>query len=283
MIKIVYFGTSQFSAHILEELIKYGRENKRWKIQTVITQSDKPVGRKKQLQSSEVSQLAEKYNITTLKPTKLNSQFVTDNSSKLECDLFIVASYGKIIPQSILDIPKLGSLNVHPSLLPKYRGASPIQTALLNGETETGISIMLMDAEMDHGPILKTKHISISQSDNYQTLSERLSQESASLLIETINQFLDKEVVPIEQDHSAATFTNILTKEDGYFDINQPPTQDILYRMIRAFYPWPGVWTRWSNKVVKFLPNKMIQMEGKKPMSIKEFLNGYPSFPIKEL
>lgn len=292
-IKIVYFGTPEFSAYILEKLIEFcdnynpHKQNsprslaKMFSIQTVITRADKPVGRKQTLTQSPVALVAQKYNIPTLKPTKLDEEFTTSYShlSFLTCDLFIVASYGKIIPQALLDIPRLGALNVHPSLLPKYRGASPIIAPILNGDKETGVTIMLMDEQMDHGPLLSTTKISLLDQDNHQILTTKLAQASVPLLTDTLTKFIDGEVKPQPQDHSKAIFTKLIKKEDGYFDINNPPSLEIIGRMIRAYYPWPSTWTIWKYKIIKFLPNGLIQMEGKKPQSLKDFLNGYPSFP----
>ena len=307
-LKIVYFGTPEFSAFILEELIKYCNgsidEEKsqldvrssiellspiQFSIQTVISRPDQPTGRKQTVQESPVSQVARRYGIPTLKPTKLDTEFLSSHFSLLTSHLFIVASYGKIIPQALLDIPELGAINVHPSLLPKYRGASPIINPILNGDKKTGVSIMLMDSQMDHGPLLATKKISISANDNNQTLSTKLSQVSAELLIDTLVRFVQGQVKPVPQNHDLATFTKIVKKEDGYFDINNPPSPEVLDRMVRAYYPWPGVWTIWrvksqesrvKDRIVKFLPGDLIQMEGKKPQTIQGFLNSYPDFPL---
>jgi methionyl-tRNA formyltransferase len=279
---IVYFGTPQFSAHILEELIK----SNKFIIQAVITRADKPVGRKQQVQESFVANVANKHKIPVLKPKKLDEEFISTNHQLLSTDLFVVASYGKIIPQAVLDIPKKASINVHGSILPKLRGASPIQTAILEGEKETGATIMLMDAEMDHGDILNTIKISISEQDTFETLSTKMSEVAAPLLIETLEGFLKGNIKPQKQDHEKATFCKLLKKEDAYFPIENPPSN--LNQMIRAFYPWPGVWTKWRSskgvsKIVKFYPGGKIQMEGKKVMPLPEFLNGYPDFPLQEL
>ena len=289
-IKIVYFGTPEFSAHILDQLLHIGSVT----IKAVITRADKPVGRKQTINQSPVANIAEKYHIPTLKPKKLDEDFITSNSSLLTSDLFIVASYGKIIPQSLLDIPTLGSLNVHGSILPKYRGASPIQSAILNGDKKTGITIMLMDAEMDHGSILTTSEVIISQQETYETLSTKMAQAASMLLLDTLAKFIIGKVKPKKQNEVRASYCYLLKKDAGYFDINNPPTPEVLDKMIRAYYPWPGVWTKWSPsrhpdpallekdlKIIKFLPGNLIQIEGKKAMSKKDFLNGYPNFPIR--
>lgn len=210
---------------------------------------------------------------------------------KLEPDLLVVASFGKIIPQEILDIPKFGSLNVHPSLLPKYRGPSPIQAAILAGDKQTGVTIMLMDEKMDHGPILIQKKITISDSDSFESLSTKLFQMGANLLTRTTLEYVAGKIKPRVQNYAIATYCPLVKKQDGYFDINSPPNPETLDRKIRAFYPWPGVWTIWRyaigdkkiEKIVKFYPSGRVQMEGKKATDLKSFLHGYPGFPIKKL
>ena len=282
MKKILYFGTPEFSAYILEKLVEFCKLDKKFIVQTVITRADKPFGRNQTLHESPVAMVAKKHKIPVLKPIKLSDEeFLTLNSPLLTCDLIIVASYGKIIPQILLDIPKLGSLNVHPSLLPKYRGPSPILTPILNGDSETGVTIMLMDAEMDHGPLLNTTKIGISDQDNHLTLTTKLAHVAAPLLIETMIQFVEGNIKPKPQNHDKATFCKMTKKEDSYFDITNPPSPKVLDKMIRAYFPWPIVWTLWNNKIVKFYPEGKIQMEGKKIMSIRDFLNGYPDFPLK--
>lgn len=198
-------------------------------------------------------------------------------------DLAVVASYGEIISKEVLDIPKYGFINIHPSLLPKYRGASPIQSAILEGELKTGVTIIKMDAEVDHGPILIQETLGLSNSDNFQILSKKLFQLSAEILIKTIEDFVNEKIDLRKQDHSSATYCIRLSKMDGYFDIESPPPMEKLDRMIRAYFPWPTTWSRWSGKIVKFLPGGLVQIEGKKPTPLKNFLNGYPSFPIKSL
>lgn len=296
-ISIVFFGSPDFSGLVLKKLIDFCNSSgnptnlsqydvrshtvlpKQFTIQAVVTRPDKPVGRKQTLTPTPVAQTAQKHNIPVLKPVKLDDDFLTTNYQLLNSDLFVISAYGKIIPQAVLDIPRYGSLNVHPSLLPKYRGPSPIQEAILNGDKETGVTIMVVDEEMDHGPIVSTKHLNLSQQDTFETLSNKLFQEGAELLVKTIPDFIEGKIKPIPQDDSKATPTKLLKKEDGYFDIENPPNPQTLERMIRAYYSWPGVWTKWKGKIVKFYPNKIVQMEGKKPMTLENFLNGYPDFP----
>lgn len=205
----------------------------------------------------------------------------TLDSDLLAADLFVVASYGKILPKSILDIPKFGSLNVHPSLLPKYRGPSPVPATILSGDKKTGVTIIKMDEKMDHGPIVATKEISLSGQEDFIFLINKLFQLGAKLLVEITNDFIAGNIKLKPQNHSRAIYCPRLTRKSGFFEIDRLPEN--LDRMIRAYYPWPGVWTRWNNKIVKFYPNGKIQMEGKKVMPLQDFLNGYPDFPLKNI
>lgn len=206
---------------------------------------------------------------------------LVDNPS--EADLGVVAAYGKILKQEELSAPKYGLINVHPSLLPKYRGPSPIQQAVLNGDKTSGISIIKMDEEVDHGPILYQETLELSDRDTFDSLSKRMFQRSAEILPQLIKDFIEGKITQEEQNHTEATYCSMLTRESGYFDLNNPPSSEVLNKMIRAYYPWPGVWTQWNSKIVKFYPEGKIQMEGKKILSMKDFLNGYPDFPLKNL
>lgn len=272
--RVVFFGTPSFVVPVLEII------DKNFQLVGVVTAPTE----------SAVSQQAQRHNIPVLKPTNLDQSF-KQKLSGLNVDLGVVASYGQIIPKNILDIPRNGFLNIHPSLLPTYRGPSPIQTAILHGDKVSGVTIIKMDEEIDHGPIISTKEITLSEKDNFQTLSSKMFQEGAKLLVQTIPDFAAGKLQLKEQNHSIASFTKIIKKEDGYFEINNPPSLDILDRMIRAYYPWPTAWTIWriknqesgiKEKIVKLLPGGLIQMEGKKPISFRDFLNGYPDFPLKE-
>lgn len=271
--RVVYFGTPDFSAQLLEKLIEHQGLN----IVAVVTAADKPAGRKQIITSSPVAQVAQKYNIPVLKPEKLDENFYSQLVA-LNPELFVVAAFGKILPSKILDIPEFGSLNVHPSLLPKYRGPAPLQNAILNGDEISGISIIKMDEQMDHGPILYAKEIRLSHNDNFQTLGTKMFLEAAHILIQVIPEYLAGKTTPQPQNDKLATYTKIITKEDGYFNIANPPSKEALDKMIRAYYPWPTAWTKFNNKIVKFLPDKMIQMEGKKAVTLEEFLRGYPDF-----
>lgn len=196
-----------------------------------------------------------------------------------EADLGVVAAYGHILSKEELNMPKYGCINVHPSLLPKYRGPTPIQQTLLNGDKTSGITIIKMDEEIDHGLIIYQETLDISDNDNLESLSNKFFQRAADILPKIIEDFVSGKIIPQGQNHAKAEFCLKLTRNSGYFPIENPPDSDTLDKMIRAYYPWPGVWTEWNNKIVKFLPNNILQMEGKKAMPAKDFLNGYPDFP----
>ena len=201
---------------------------------------------------------------------------------ELKPDLILVSSYGQMIPKSILDIPKKKSLNLHPSLLPKYRGASPIQTAILNGEKTTGITIMKIDEKMDHGPIIAQQETDIKPDDTYESLESRLSEEITKLLIEILPRYFKNKIKPKIQDEDNATYTKILTRDDGRIDLKENVQK--IERKVRAFYPWPGTWTEINNQRIKILKVKikdgflfleLIQPAGKKPMTGEEFFRGH--------
>lgn len=216
-----------------------------------------------------------------VKPIKdiLAKRFTLVNSLN-EADLGVVAAYGHIFTKEELNTPKYGFINVHPSLLPKYRGPSPIQQTILNGDKVSGITIIKMDEGVDHGPIIYQESLDLSNKDSFQTLSKKMFQRAADILPKIIRDFIAEKIKPHGQNHTMVLFCPKLTRESGYFDINSPPSPEKLDRMIRAYFSWPGVWTKWKGKIVKFLPDNMLQMEGKRPISLKDFLNGYPDFPL---
>jgi len=205
---------------------------------------------------------------------------------KLRPDLVIVASYGKIIPKKILAIPKYGSINIHPSLLPKYRGPSPIQMTILKGDKTTGVTIMLMDEKIDHGKIIDQKKYQIPKGINYKELKDILADHGIKLLIKIIPKWINGKIKAKEQNHSQATYTKIIKREDG--EINWNKSVKEIERKIRAFDPWPGTFVFWKGKRIKILKaailknNKLVikklQPEGKKPMSMDDFLRGHPDF-----
>lgn len=285
-LRVVFFGTPSFAVPVLEKLAQ------NFQLVGVVTAPDQKVGRKQLLTPSPVKLASSEVvwrGCKVLTPAKLDKE-VAEQIQSLEPDLIVVAAYGKIIPQAILDIPKYGALNIHPSALPKYRGPSPIQAAILNGDKESAMTVIKMDQEMDHGPIISTKEIILSDQDTFGSLSKKMFEEAVALLVKIIPDFVAGKIKPVAQNHAMATFCATIKKEDGYFEITNPPSAEELDRMIRAYYPWPNAWTRWSfdstqdknGKIVKFYPGGLVQMEGKKPVKLADFLHGYPAFPLRD-
>jgi methionyl-tRNA formyltransferase len=301
--KIIFFGTSEFAREILRGLLSAGYE-----IQALVTQPDKMIGRHQILTPPPTKEVAQEYKIPILQPEKIKNNSESINQIKeLSPDLIITAAYGQIIPKKILTLPKFGAINIHASLLPKFRGASPIQAAILAAEEEVGVTIMLMDEELDHGPIIGNSKFKIQNSKfTAEELSNELAKIGIKLLIEILPEWLAGAIKPAEQNHSQATYTRILTRENGRIDWSKSAEE--IERQIRAFTPWPGTWTTWEGKIFKIfeaeiletknsykfgevfkynnflavkceknaLIIKKLQLEGKKEMSQEEFLNGYP-------
>lgn len=295
--RIFFFGTGEFGAAMLSAIF-----NKGYVVDLVITQPDRPVGRNREITETAVKKLAKSLSLKIDQPETLKNYQLPDQKP----DLIIVCQYGLIIPQRILDYSKSGAINVHTSLLPKYRGASPIQSAIVNGEKETGVTIMLMDAQMDHGNILKQRPIDISADEKYPDLEKKLVGLAAALLIETLSGWLDGTIEPTAQNDAEATYCKIFTRDDGKIDWNK--TNQQIYNLFRGLYPWPGIWTIWNKKRLKILDLelsdmnlpaslikienkeayigcgkgsvklKTLQLEGKKPQSIKDFITGYSNF-----
>lgn len=195
-------------------------------------------------------------------------------------DIAVLGYFGFIVPKQILDIFPKGIVNLHPSLLPKYRGPTPVQESILNDDKKTGISILKLDEEVDHGPLLFQKEEAILTDDTSETLYQRLFKIGADYLYQTIQQYIKGDLKLVSQDDKKTTFTKLMNKNDGLIEIDNPPPLEKIKLMIRAFFPWPGVWTKWKMengkwKILKFLPGGKIQVEGKNPMSYKDFINGY--------
>ena len=234
-------GTPEFGAIILEGLLRQVL-GFRVQVLAVVTAPDKPTGRKQILTPSSVKVVAEKYKIPILQTEKILN--LKSKILNLKPDLIVVAAYGQILPKEILEIPKYGCLNVHPSLLPKYRGPSPIRYAILNGDKETGVTIILMDEKMDHGPVLGQRGLEIRENETSATLHDKLADLGASLLMETISKWIRKIIKSQPQDDKKATFTKVLTRGDG--KINWKKTAEGLEREVRAYFPWPGSHTFWE-------------------------------------
>lgn len=304
-IKIIFMGTSDFAVPILIELVK------KFTVIGVVTEIDKPAGRGQKILAPPIKSIAQKLELPCYQPLDLkkNPKFV-EQLSQLEPELIVVAAYGKFLPDAILNLPKHGCLNVHPSLLPKYRGPSPIQTAILNGEKETGVTIILLDEGMDSGDIASQKTLAIRQDENYESLAKHLSLLGAELLINTIPPFLDNEINLVTQNNDQATYCRKIAKENA--KINWQGAAETIYNQVRAFNPWPISYTFWENKKLDILkaesidsadaPNhpfgkvlalnkdilvqcgrgqlKLIEvrLENKKIMNINDFLNGHQDF-----
>ena len=248
-IKIVFAGTPEFAVPYLSGFI----DNPDFFVAGAITQPDKPSGRKQTLTASPIKALAERQGWPVFQPEKMrgDAEFFTA-LSEAGADLLIVVAYGQIIPDQILKIFPRGAINVHPSLLPKYRGASPIQSALLAGEAETGISIMLMDDKMDHGPILAQVRRKLTGEETNESLHFELAESGVPLLLSTIKSFVSGDITPQAQDDSLATYCQTITKDDGHIDWSSPAEQ--VKRQVHAFYPWPATWTTLGGKRLKIFP-----------------------------
>lgn len=267
--QVVFFGSSPLSNIVLQKLIDAKA------VSAVVTKADKPVGRGQKLTPNPVKVLAEKNDIpvstTPLPPPNLGG-----GGSQAEggTTIALVAAYGKIIPQSVLDTFGGQMYNIHPSILPKYRGPSPLQQQILDGVTETGVTLIKLDAEMDHGPIVAQSASKIAPDDTWLTLGERLFAEGTDLIINS--QFLIFNQTPISQNHNEATYTKKITRQDGFLEFaefeNSLKIENLklkLARMLRAYAGWPGVWTIMPDgkrlKLIAVEPNIMIQIEGKSP------------------
>jgi methionyl-tRNA formyltransferase len=291
--KYIFFGTPRFAAIILEKLIEAG-----FVPEAVVCNPDEPIGRKKIITPPPAKQLIldKKINIPVYQPANLKNTSVVNSLRQINADVFIVAAYNKIISEEIINIPKFKTIGVHPSLLPKYRGPSPIQTAILNGEKETGTDLFLIDKDVDHGPVLASAKCEISEKDNYETLEKKLAELGAKLLIENLPKYLSGKIKPQEQDHLKATFTKKFSTEDGCVDLEKD-SPELIFNKIRALNPDPGVFTfiqtKNGKKRVKLLEAKLnpthtdvygtkdgklellkVQPEGKKSMSYQDFLRG---------
>lgn len=282
--KFIFFGTPEFAAIIFKKLMDSGMVPV-----AIVTNPDKPAGRKKIITPPPIKLLVvEKgWQIDILQPDKLDADFEKD-IKKYDADFFILAAYGKILPKWLIDLPPKGIVAIHPSLLPKYRGATPIQSVLLAGEKKTGTTLFVMDEQVDHGPIIVSRDLKVNDQDNYESLLKKLADLSGKLLIDILPKYLNGDIKPKEQEHNKATYTKKFTMEDAYVDLKKNDSITI-WKKTRALNPEPGVWT-WGHKKtalakdavrrerVKILEAdlsddgklilKKIQREGKKPQLI---------------
>lgn len=297
--RIVYMGTPQFAVAPLEALAKAGHE-----IAAVVTRIDKPAGRGRVVAEPAVKVAARSLGLTVHQPRRVRDPEFVETLRRAGPDVIIVAAYGQILPKEILTLPKFGCINIHASLLPKYRGAAPINWAIIRGEQETGITIMLMDEGMDTGPVLLQQALPIGPKDTAGSLTEKMSDLGARLLAEALPRIVSGELTPRQQDHAGATLAPLLKKEEGLIDWSLPAA-DILNR-VRGLHPWPGAYTFLEGVLIKIIEaeaapgssgqgalhgngkdvldigtgNGMVrvirlQPEGKKPMTIAEFLRGH--------
>jgi methionyl-tRNA formyltransferase len=301
--RLVFFGTPAFAVPSLARLLKAGLQ-----IQAVVTASDKPVGRRRILMPPPIKTLADAYGIPVWQPTTLKDDTFYERFAALSPTLCVVVAYGKRIPPRFLDVPPLGFLNLHPSLLPRWRGPSPIRTAILHGESETGISVMELDADMDHGPVLVRQHISLDGTEYAHELEPRFAEQGAHLLADAVARHLVGAVTSVSQRHEDATFSTKFTRQDGHLDWHEPAIR--ISQRIRALSAEPGTWATHDGRVFNILrarahPHQQpqthpgtllgyehsllvgtsdgvvelesIQPEGKRPLTAQEFLNGYRS------
>ncbi|MBI4340450.1 MAG: methionyl-tRNA formyltransferase [Chloroflexi bacterium] len=307
--RIVFMGTPQWAVPVLAALLAADHE-----VARVYTRPDSPSGRGQRLTPPPVKRAALARGITVLQPESLRRRSAVEELRAVAPEVIVVAAYGRILPPEALAIPPKGVLNVHPSLLPKYRGPSPVATAILDGVATTGVTIMLLDADMDTGPILAQGETVVQPDETVGALTERLFRLGADLLVETLPAWAEGRLTPRPQDNAQATVTKLVEKEDGQLDFTQPAAR--LAWMLRAYDPWPGCFTHWEGKVLKVLRGTVaeapapagaaagqvvrvleggheavcvvtgdgllslhdVQLEGKRSQPVAEFLRGYPRF-----
>jgi len=296
-------GTPEFAVPVLEALIG------QYQVVAVVTQPDRAAGRRRRVKSSPVKETALAHDLPLLQPPSLRRPEAAAELRELAPDVIVVAAFGQILPPEMLAIPSHSCLNVHASLLPRYRGAAPIAAAILAGEKQTGVTLMLMDEGMDTGPILAQAECKIEPQDTTGSLSVKLAHLGADLLVESLPRWLDGRIAPQPQDDSLATYCRIITKKDGLLDWFLPATA--LWLRVRAYHPWPGTYTYWRGKLLKILcarpatigpsseePGRVIglddgvavvtgtdallleeiQLAGKKAMAVQDFIRGQRDF-----
>lgn len=305
--RLVFMGTPAFAIPVLEALLTAGHQ-----VVGVFTQPDKPAGRGRQPEPPPIKVWAQGKGLPVFQPPTLRRGEAQETLRRLAPDAVIVAAYGKILPPEVLGIPPLGCLNLHPSLLPRYRGPSPVPAAILNGDAVAGVTVMLMDAGLDTGPVLAQREEPIRDEDTARTLTERLFLLGATLMVETLERWARGDISLVPQDPAQATTTRLLTKEDGWLDFAN--SAERLWRAVRAYDPWPGTFTRWKGRVLKVLTARpwpedtlhppgtvvalppgapapagvqcgqgilallRLHLEGKRPVGCSEFLAGYRDF-----
>lgn len=292
-------GTPAFAVPVLQRLLDAGHD-----VVAVYSQPDRPSGRGRKLTPTPVKQFALDNDLDIRQPRSLRPESVQQEVASLSPDVIVVAAYGLFLPPAVLELPPRGCLNVHPSLLPKYRGPSPVVSAILNGDEATGVTIMKLDEGMDSGPIVAQREVAIGQDESAPGLTERLFDLGADLLVEILPNWASRQTVAQPQDEGQATITGLVKKEDGEIDWNGSAVH--IDRMVRAYKPWPGTFTHWDGKLLKIIggqatdgnavPGKVVllddgrlgigtgdgvlevvglQIEGRKAMGVGEFLQGH--------
>lgn len=276
---IIFFGSSKYST-IVAEMIQ-----KKLGLAAIVTLNDSPQGRKKIITPNPVKAYALTQNIPNLTADKLDKNII-EKIASYNPDFLIIADYGLLLPKNLLKLPKYTALNIHHSLLPKYRGPSPAQNTIISGEKISGVTIIEVNDKIDSGPILAQQEYELNPNETTESLLINLNTIGGSLALKVIDDFINNKVIKKNQDESKATYTQKIKKIDGFIDINNPPNKEQLDKIIRAYYPWPTVWTKIETekdkwKIIKFLPEEKIQIEGGKAMKIKDFLNGYQQLKQK--
>ena len=303
--KVVFMGTPDFAVGALEEIIKAGHE-----VTAVVTQPDKPKGRGKEMQVSAVKACALSHGLPVFQPVRIKTAESVEQLRTYEADIFVVAAFGQILSKEILEMPRYGCVNIHASLLPKYRGAAPIQWAVIDGEEETGVTIQQMNEGVDTGDILSQEVIKLDAKETGASLFDKLAVCGANLIVKTLTDIEAGNIVPVKQDDSKSTHAKMLSKEMGRLDFSQEAV--VLERKIRGLNSWPSAYTYFKGKTLKIwdadvvenagmaegkecgcvcevtkdsfsivtgkgcLCIKEVQLEGKKRMEVSAFLLGYP-------
>nr|WP_322791622.1 methionyl-tRNA formyltransferase [Bellilinea sp.] len=271
--RIVFMGSPEFAIPSLKALARY------YQVVGVVTQPDRPSGRGRTLTPPPVKVVAQELGIETIQPNRLKEAGVWEKLVEWAPDVIVVAAFGQILRQNVLDLPRFGCINVHASLLPRWRGAAPIQAAILHGDKVSGVSIMKMDAGIDTGPVLSQRSIPIEADDDAASLGNKLAIAGSELLLETLPDYLRGEIIPQVQDESQATYAPMLKKEEGGLDFAQPA--EYLERKIRAFFPWPGAYLVWEGNFLKVKRASVLQ-QSVLPQGKRSVVDGLPAVGTSE-
>lgn len=260
--KVIFMGTPDFSVGTLEALVAAGHE-----VVLAVTQPDKPKGRGKEMQFTPVKECALKYNIPVFQPRRVREVDCIEELRRYHADIMVVVAFGQILPKEILEMTAYGCVNVHASLLPKYRGAAPIQWSIIDGEAVTGVTTMQMDEGLDTGDILLKTEIPIDAKETGGSLHDKLAEAGAKLCVETLQALQNKAVTPIPQGETTTAYAKMLNKQLGNIDWTQSAVA--IERLIRGLTPWPSAYTDWNGKVMKIWDSEVVEGEGgKKPGTI---------------